>query len=400
MSKKYSLLIVDDQPNWRMLLTELIQDGLDEFALTSVGSYEEAIQVISARIPPFHVVITDLRLKDKEPGNEDGLKLIEELNRLGDTTKTILITGYPTVKSAKRALAKFNAYDYLEKHPSDGTSFDVAALLRSVQKAAKEAEQHRPNGFTGTDKRILLIESDDVWKENILGILHHYHYDVDCFSEFSNVQEKLAQTKKLYDLVLVNDFLLHKNISFLDLLNDTQSWAGVVVLDHGSNLDYQELLRSYALMDIFNLKDYLGATSDRTGFNGIKFLKRMHKLLAKSKHLVIEVVCPGSEVVPFSSDLVLKSKETYQLNLYLQDRATENSRQISPDPTEDIQGFLFAEHMTIETESQWTWNIGGSGDQMPSLAISPQESGAKKILLEVSQGFRLLRRVSVQVVVD
>lgn len=138
-SLKQSVLIVDDQKNWRDLLKEILEDHFD---VASAESYPEALDVISKKVSPFHVVVTDMRLKDKEPGNEDGVKLIEYLYDQRDKTKTILLTGYPNVATAKKTL-KLAAHDYLEKHPADGSEFNPDEFRKNVKKAADEAEKNR-----------------------------------------------------------------------------------------------------------------------------------------------------------------------------------------------------------------------------------------------------------------
>ena len=69
-----SVLIVDDQDNWRDLLKEVLEKELE---VIMAESYSEALDAISKRANPFHVVVTDMRLKDGQLGNEDGVKLIE-----------------------------------------------------------------------------------------------------------------------------------------------------------------------------------------------------------------------------------------------------------------------------------------------------------------------------------
>jgi ActR/RegA family two-component response regulator len=138
--KKHSVLIVDDQKNWRELLGDLLKD---EFDITYARNLEDALDAIQLQDPPFHVVITDMRLVDEEAGNEDGLKLIEYLNNRGDETKTIVITGYATVDTAVRAGIELNVSGYLKKGKSDGSDFDFGNFQQTVREAAEEAENAR-----------------------------------------------------------------------------------------------------------------------------------------------------------------------------------------------------------------------------------------------------------------
>jgi ActR/RegA family two-component response regulator len=140
MSKKcYSVLVVDDRDNWRELLTEILDD---QFEVKSAKDYESAVAAIQDRNPPFHVVVTDMRLVDEQEHNEDGLRLIEYLNKRGDETKTIVVTGYATIGSTTRALTKLKAYYYLEKNPSDETSFNPDKFKELVFDAAENTIRH------------------------------------------------------------------------------------------------------------------------------------------------------------------------------------------------------------------------------------------------------------------
>ena len=135
-----SVLIVDDQDNWRELLKEVLEK---EFEVFTAKSYAEALDAISQRANPFHIVVTDMRLKDDQPGNEDGLQLVEYLKGKGSETKVIVITGYPTFETIQRAAFGLNVSYYFEKSPSNGKPFNFAGFLEVVQKAALEVEKSR-----------------------------------------------------------------------------------------------------------------------------------------------------------------------------------------------------------------------------------------------------------------
>lgn len=139
--RKYPVLVIDDQENWRELLCEILDD---QFDVTCVKDYRSALAAIQRQEPPYHVVVTDMRLEDGQPGNEDGLRLAEYLNNRCSETKTILVTGYSTVFTARKALAQLGAFDYIEKYPSEGArKFDFQQFRLIVRKAAEAAEQIR-----------------------------------------------------------------------------------------------------------------------------------------------------------------------------------------------------------------------------------------------------------------
>lgn len=136
---KKTVLIVDDQNNWRNLFRELLEA---EFEVTDVDSYNEALKTISKRKSPFHVVITDIRLVDASTRNEDGLRLAEKIKKSKDFTELIIVTGYPTIETSKRAVGPLHAFEYLEKYPLNG-EFNPYEFQKIVRKAAEEANQKR-----------------------------------------------------------------------------------------------------------------------------------------------------------------------------------------------------------------------------------------------------------------
>ncbi|MFZ5857301.1 MAG: response regulator [Chloroflexota bacterium] len=133
-----TILIIDDDESWRPLLAALLED---EFIVDTINPRnEDPLTRITQIKNPYHVIVTDIRYNDDEEGNEEGLRLIEQIGQKGKHTKIIVITGYSTIKTARRALSSLNAFEYLEKRPSGGT-FDISEFQRAVRKAAEQAEQ-------------------------------------------------------------------------------------------------------------------------------------------------------------------------------------------------------------------------------------------------------------------
>jgi ActR/RegA family two-component response regulator len=137
--KKRKILIVEDYPNWRDFMVQLLED---EFDVTKAENYEEAINIIQNQVLPFHVIVADIRLRDNDQDNKDGLRLVEEVNRISRFTKAIVITGYPSVDTTKEAIRKLRVFEYLEKSPWDD-SFDPFLFCKTVREAADNAEKEQ-----------------------------------------------------------------------------------------------------------------------------------------------------------------------------------------------------------------------------------------------------------------
>jgi DNA-binding NtrC family response regulator len=105
MDDKTKILVVDDEEVVRLshirtlasihCNVEVVRDG------------KEALEVMEQR--PADVVLLDLRM----PGM-DGMSVLKMIKQKWPETEVVIITGYPTVETAKEAV-RLGAYDYLAK---------------------------------------------------------------------------------------------------------------------------------------------------------------------------------------------------------------------------------------------------------------------------------------------
>ena len=123
MNAHASVLIVDDEESVRRSYARLL--GGERCDAESVANGADALRAMERR--PYDLVFLDLRM----PGS-DGLAVLEALKRRWPASEVVVVTGYPEIESAKRALA-LGARDYLAK-PADPD-----ALLH----AAREAMLHK-----------------------------------------------------------------------------------------------------------------------------------------------------------------------------------------------------------------------------------------------------------------
>jgi DNA-binding NtrC family response regulator len=99
------ILVVDDDVPLTRALAELL--GQEGYQVTTAGSAEEALDRV--REDSFHLVLTDLQL----PGR-NGISLTKALHEACPDTKTVLITGHGSVRTAVTAL-KRGAVEYISK---------------------------------------------------------------------------------------------------------------------------------------------------------------------------------------------------------------------------------------------------------------------------------------------
>jgi len=102
---KASILVVDDEPAMRLLLSSILKD--EGHNVTAAATGEEALHLIATR--HYHLVLTDLKM----PGIS-GLELLEQVMRDDPGTAVIILTAFGTVEGAVEAMRK-GAVHYLLK---------------------------------------------------------------------------------------------------------------------------------------------------------------------------------------------------------------------------------------------------------------------------------------------
>ena len=129
MSEAY-ILIVDDEPDIRALVKEILED--EGYEVSTAENAEEARDARRARRP-------DLILLDIWMPDTDGISLLKEWSgNSGLDTPVIMMSGHGTVETAVEA-TRLGAYDFLEKPLS------MAKLLLTVKNALESAQLKQEN---------------------------------------------------------------------------------------------------------------------------------------------------------------------------------------------------------------------------------------------------------------
>jgi DNA-binding NtrC family response regulator len=114
-----SILIVDDDPEARLSLAELLGRAT-RASVASAGSLREGLQRLEEE--PWNIVLADERLPDGR-----GVELLERARRQRPGAARALVTGYPTLDLAIDAVNRAHV-DRLVVRP-----FDPAALVAWAQ---------------------------------------------------------------------------------------------------------------------------------------------------------------------------------------------------------------------------------------------------------------------------
>ncbi len=123
--KRNNILIVDDELLIRDLLYEFFNER--EWDVTVSNSGETALLAFEEK--DFDVVLTDLKMPEM-----DGSTMIDRMKESKPDQPIVVVTGYPSVESAIRALQQ-RVDDYVVK------PFNMPKLFKSVEQASARKEK-------------------------------------------------------------------------------------------------------------------------------------------------------------------------------------------------------------------------------------------------------------------
>lgn len=116
MNAHATVLVVDDEEVVRRSYQRVLAS--EHCHVQAVGDGDEALKAMEAR--PYDIVLLDLRM----PGM-DGMVVLETIKRRWPEGEVIVITGYPSVDTAKEAI-RLGAFDYLAKPLAPGEVIEAA----------------------------------------------------------------------------------------------------------------------------------------------------------------------------------------------------------------------------------------------------------------------------------
>src|SRR5580698_793775 len=127
----HEILIVDDEPDIRLLIEGLLRD--EGYETRQAADSDAAIAAFRARRPSL--VILDVWLQGSRL---DGLGILKALHREEPQVPAVMISGHGTIEMAVTAIQQ-GAYDFLEK------PFQTDRLLLVIRRALEAANLAREN---------------------------------------------------------------------------------------------------------------------------------------------------------------------------------------------------------------------------------------------------------------
>lgn len=125
----HTILVVDDEPNYLVVLSELLRD--EGFEVYTAPGTDEAIDIVKE--VDLDLVITDMQMPGK-----DGSILMQEVKHYDDNIPVVIITAYAEVEKAVSAM-QAGAFSYLAK------PFSNDELIVTINKAVSHYSLIREN---------------------------------------------------------------------------------------------------------------------------------------------------------------------------------------------------------------------------------------------------------------
>ena len=177
------ILVVDDEKNIRMTLTQCLND--EEYTVDLAVNGEDALIQLSQA--DYDLILLDIKM----PGL-DGMEVLKRIRDQGIQVSVIMMTAYGTVERAVEAM-KLGAIDFISK---PFTPSEIRKLVQSVlqRHVLKETELNHFEEYLEFAKKCLLEQHYEKAEEiliksialnveapephNLLGVLAEYYRDI------------------------------------------------------------------------------------------------------------------------------------------------------------------------------------------------------------------------------
>lgn len=192
-------LVVEDDPAWQQILTELLRDaGLE---VDTADTAESAIAAL--RLAAHRLAVVDLSLSASGPQDTQGLSVLDAVRRYDPGCATMLLSGFATVELAVSAMTQHGASTCLRKETFSRAEFRewVGRALASAPSWTPPVAEARPGlGGGGPAERqrtglVLVVEDDAGWRSILSELLTDAGYRVKTSSGFGEALGALRRER-------------------------------------------------------------------------------------------------------------------------------------------------------------------------------------------------------------
>lgn len=263
ISTPFHTLIVEDDPSWQSILTEIMVD----YGLKVDISNNYPVAVEKLRTTPYRLAIVDLSLVAQDHNNQDGLKILESIQQFAPECVSILLTGHASVELAVRVIQGYGAYTCLRKETFRRSEFReiihqaLATPISPVSKTPKDQENttssslfedtlHSPASLAG---KALLVEDDAGWRNLLTDLLIEAGYDVQASSSYGETRGLMKRESfhlAIIDISLANSLNPIQNQDGYQLLQSIQESQIPAIIVSGC-ADLELIEQAYAEHQIF-----------------------------------------------------------------------------------------------------------------------------------------------------
>ncbi len=224
-------LVVEDDRAWQQILTELLGDA----GLAVDIAANQATALATMRAASHRLAVVDLSLGGANHHNQEGLQILQALQRHDPACVPVLLTGFATVEIAVSAMKDYGAHTCLRKEIFRRAQFrDLVReiLADSTPRPAGEEPAtvasifppQKPEGrLSGPlpSGRILVIEDDAGWQDIFSELLTDAGHEVEFCRSYGEALGRLKRGSyhaAVVDLSLANTLAPTDNVDGLRLL--------------------------------------------------------------------------------------------------------------------------------------------------------------------------------------
>jgi PAS domain S-box-containing protein len=185
-SSDYNILLVEDNPGDRLLISEYLKEYLPTVRTTEAATYKEAAFAIQGN-NDFHLILLDLTLPDKS-----GESLIKSIISISGNCPVIVLTGFTDLDFGRKSLS-FGIDDYLIKDDITAQTL-YKSILYSMERRQRSLElQESQRQY----KNLFMLSPQPMWVYDTVtfkfldvndAAIDHYGYSKEEFLAMTILQ--------------------------------------------------------------------------------------------------------------------------------------------------------------------------------------------------------------------